>query len=269
MPTAMLRKLPSLITSEFIKYKWTPAWLLTLGFGIMIACFVYIGHHTDGNALGEINQNPWGRYFSAAHKIWTALFLGPIFILLTSAFFFVEHKADAWKIMYTHPVRRADYFLLKVFTLFIFILIGISILIVAMIVSGHILNFIRPEYEFSYYSIPWKETLSILAHGLISGLGVIGVHIFLSMRFKNFMLPIIIGIIGFVLGIILVAMDFSLNTYFPYSIPLIAQDLEMFITDHRTFPGDGWLSNFEISSIVWFVIMISLATILETRRPIH
>ena len=129
MPTTMFRKLPSLISAEFIKYKWTPAWLLTLGFGIMIAFFVYIGYHTDGNALGEINQNPWRRYFSAAHKIWTAFFLGPIFILLTSAFFFIEHKADAWKIMYTHPVHRASFFLIKVSTLFLFIIIGISCLL--------------------------------------------------------------------------------------------------------------------------------------------
>lgn len=256
------------ISAEFLKLKGTYVWwlfALVIGF---IAFIIFMGHYVDVNSIARFGIDPWKRISMAGQAIFSMFIIGLYVTLLTGAGSFIENKASGWKLLFAYPKRRSSIFYTKLITyLLILILLSISLSIILYLV-GQLLDLLRPEYEIAYYAFDIKAFLSSLMHSLISVLGVLGIHYFLSLAFKNFIIPVGIGVVGFILGLILSTMNTPNALYCPYSYPMVVKDFDMFRIDNIGIQSYGFLNSVEVNSILIFIVFVVLANIMMARKNV-
>jgi hypothetical protein len=187
---------------------------------------------------------------------------------LTSAVIYIEQRADAWKYLYSLPVARGGIFGAKLLIILVLISLATLLLIGLIPLSALLLSQSHPEYELMYYQPDWIQLFTSTARSMLAVLGVLGIHYFLSLRFRNFLIPLGIGMVGIILGLILAAANHPYSVYCPYSFPLIAQDFGMFRSDHRSYVLGDWLTQMEVYSLVWFTGITIVGWWLERRRSI-
>lgn len=256
------------ISAELLKLKSTYVLWLALLVVSFISFVVFIGHYLDVNSMARIGENPWDRIGNAGHAILSIFMLNLFSVLIISASAFVENKSSGWKLLYTYPRYRSTIFYSKLLVILIVVLLTICAVAFGLIITGYGLDLLRPEYEFRYYPIGLLEFTNGLIHSFLALLGVIGIQYFLSLQFKNFLIPTGIGVIGFIMGLILGTLNTPKSLYCPYSYPLIVKDFNMFTIDKVGVVQYGWLNNVEIYSLICFVVFVVIAHILEIKKNI-
>ena len=257
------------IQAELIKLKFPPIlWLM--GFSLCsVLGIVFISHILDINNIVALGKNPWSKVWKAGVGIFSIFIANPFVIMLISAAVFIEHQSNTWKYLYTTPKNRSHLFYAKLAAIILFIIGTISILSLGLLLCGYLLNFIFPEIEFSYYTPPILQLIGQFIHTVLSLLGVIGIHYFLSHRFKGFLVPASFGVIAFIVGIIIGALNKPIALYYPYAYPIVGQEHNMFRTNNVGIVDYGWVNNVEFFSILYFVFFIVLANVLEVRKQVY
>ena len=256
------------IQAELIKLKFPPIlWLMAFSTCSVLA-LVFIAHILDVNNIAVLGKNPWLKVWTAGVSIFSVFIANPFAIMLISAAVFIEHQSNTWKYLYTTPKNRSHIFYAKLSAIVLFIIGTISILSIGLLLCGYLLNFIYPEIEFGYYTPPTFKLITKFTHTIISLLGVIGIHYFLSHRFKGFLVPASFGVIAFIIGIIIGALNKPIALFYPYAYPIVGQEHNMFRTDNVGIVGYGWINNVEIFSVIWFLVFIVLANFLEVRKQV-
>lgn len=256
------------LSAEWIKLKRTPVWFLIAAIVIFCVFIMTIGCYIDIHPLVELNLNPWKRFRNIGHILYTNFFICPFAILLTSAFFFVEQRANAWKYLYTLPVGRTKVLLSKLITLTSLLFLTALLLATLATLAGYSLGYRYPEMEFYYHSPKFVDYTSKMFHSSIAILGVIGIQTFLCFRFRNVFIPLGIGIGLFILGLVIGTTNQAEALYFPYSYPLLVFDFEMFNQSEINIQRDGFLSNVEWWSLGYFFFFSGMALWLELRKNV-
>ena len=256
------------ISAEFLKLKATYVFWLAVLVVCFISFIVFIGHYIDVNSLANLGTDPWRRTNNTGHAILSIFMLNLYSVLLIGAGMYVENKASGWKLLYSYPKYRTTIFYTKLLTLLL--IIGLTIVVLALLLLGvgYLLDWFRPEYEFAYNSPELFSNIKTMLHSFIAVLGVVGIHYFISLLFKNFLVTMAVGIVGFVLGLILGTISSPKALYCPYSYTLIVKDFQMFAIDKIGIVDYGVLNNVEVYSIICFIFFIVLANILESRKNI-
>ncbi len=256
------------ISAEITKLRYAPIiWLCLLVIG-MVTAIIFTASYLDTDSISQLGKNPWRRHLSASVAIFS-VFLGvPFAVMLTSTAVFIENHAKGWKYVYSTPRLRSTIFYAKLMAIFCIILLVILAIIILNILCAYALDFLLPEIEFRHYDMHLFYYLPDYLHALIAMLGVIGIQYFLSLRFKGFLIPMSVGIIAFIVGIIVGSLNKPAALYYPYSYPNIVKDHSMFTIDEIGVIKYGWLNNVEIHSILIFVFFIVLAQGLELRKNI-
>lgn len=258
-----------LFQTELIKLKRSPTWyILVLGI-VLAAAGVFLGHLLDAHHTVKIGVDPWQRYFSASLAIFNLFIVVPYTVLLVSSVVFVEQRADAWKYIYTQPYSRGRLYFTKWGTLLILYLFSIVMLLLGVVISAYVLNMYRPEYEFTYYTPDVWYLLEQMGHFFLASLGLISWQYWLSLRFRNILIPLGIGVFGFVFGIIISVTGQKLATLMPYALPMVVRDFDMFRNDHIQDSFITGLNNVEVHSIILAVIFLGLGYWQERKKKIH
>lgn len=256
------------LRAEFIKLKYPPIFWLTAVVLLVMIAITFASYYLDVNSVVRLGDNPWRKMIIATNAIFFIFMAIPFVVLLIGAAIYIEHQANAWKHLYVAPRHRMSTVLVKLITLLFWFLMTSVALCICMILCGYLLDFFLPEIEFGYFPILFSKMLTTFAHSTIALLGIFGIQFFLSFRFKGFLLPACLGIIGFVVGIIIGSLNNPLAKFYPYSYPLVVKDVGMFRTDKIGIIEYGWFNSIELSSIACFVVFVSLALVLESRRSV-
>ncbi|MEL6834431.1 MAG: ABC transporter permease [Bacteroidota bacterium] len=258
-----------LFSSEIIKLKRSAVWYILLLGVALTATGVFIGHLLDAHNMVKINIDPWDRYFRAALAIFNLFIVVPYTVLLVSAVIFVEQRANAWKYLYTLPFSRGRFFLTKWVLVALLYLVSILFLLTGVVLSGYLLDILRPEYEFIYYRPQFAYLLQEMGHFFLASLGLIGFQYWLSLRFRNILIPLGIGVFGFVFGIIMSVTSQKLALYLPYSLPMIVRDFDMFRNEHIQDSFISGLNNVEVHSILIGLAFLLLGYWQERNRKVE
>lgn len=258
-----------LFRSELIKLKRSPAWyLLALGM-VLTAAGVFLGHLLDAHHVVRLNVDPWERYFDATLAIFNLFIVVPYTVLLVSALIFIEQRANAWKFLYTLPYQRGRFYFTKWMMIISLYLFSVVLLLFGVVLSAYLLNIFRPEYEFTYYSPKVGYLLGEMWHFFLASLGLISWQYWISLQFRNILVPLGIGVFGFVLGIIMSVTGQQLALYLPYSLPMIIRDFDMFRNEYIADSMIPGLVNVELHSIIIAVIFLALGYWQEQRKQIN
>ena len=149
-----------------------------------------------------------------------------------------------WGMLYTLPVSRSALYGSKlVFTLLLFVASHL-LFILGILLSGGLVGLLRPATGLLQH-LPDFGQLALLALQTVwVVLGLLGLHFWISWRFEHFIIPLLIGILGFVAASLL-GPGFFGNNFIPYAYPIQympAYQGEVLLARWGGLPYYVWLS---------------------------
>ena len=187
------------LQSELLKTRRSAALWLSLAGGFFIPIILLIASLKDHQSINSNNdgQFVWHNYFM---NVWSMMigFLLPLGIILaTSLIAQIEYKNNSWKQLYTTPQTFSMIFfskltviLLMTMQFFIFFNIGIflSAAIPCLLFDKHLP---KPEIPLLFFL---KENFKFF----MTCLPIIAIQYLLSLKFKNFLVPVGIGALSLI-----------------------------------------------------------------------
>lgn len=239
------------IQSELLKTKRTASFWFSIIGAAFIPMLLFIALFTDKDAHINLAKDPWGMFFRMGWQILT-VFLLPLYIILVSTLITqIEFKNNTWKQVHASPQSLGNIYFSKFLTIQLMILFCYVLFNIFMIASALLGNFINAKYTFFDHSIDWKLLLKLNAGTYISILGVSAIQYWLSLRFKNFIAPVGIGL-AMVIGSI-IAMEYHWEHIykFPYAFAILTFES----IQELNRPA---LENHQLNSLGYFVFFLLL-----------
>ena len=235
--------------AELIKMKHSPWWLLFLILPCMPAAMGTINYL---NNL-ELLKSGWYSLWTQETLFYTNLFFGPMIGLCCAYQWRMEHKGKNWNQFLSLPQSRIKLFGAKVL-LALVVTIGIQAWVA-------ILYFVSGKMVHLSGMIP-KEILFWLVRGTFGGLTIACTQSYLSMKIKNFSIPIILAFLGSIIGLLI--SNKGWGVYWPYSLMLLGMNANKI---------DNMLSGSEVgfylSCLLYFLLFFGLAVCSLKRKDVH
>jgi hypothetical protein len=237
--------------AEFLKSRRTAAfWLTVVGAAFVpVVSSIRLLARPD-HFIPEFKKDPWQLIINDNWQA-GAFFLLPMFVILvTSLVVQIEYKNNTWKQVYASPRSMADIFLSRFIVIHTLILFAFILFNVFIIVTVCVVNLLQKGYTFFDSPVPWKTILTLTAKLYFSVLAITSIQYFLSLRFRNFIIPVGIG-----LGLLITG--FMINKWeqlycYPYMYPII-----FFWPDFQK--KAGFVSNAQIFNTIWFAVILLIA----------
>jgi len=257
------------LSADTIKLKRTPIlWVALLG-GLFITGLVFLIHYFSVEEINKPDTNPWIFYCNFGMTFVSILLAVPFVVLLTSSTLFAEHRSNAWKYLYSLPLPRGQIYFSKLVLILIILAITYLIFFLGQLLSGWLLGFLRPEYGFHEYAPQPGKFALLLLHSYLSALGVVGLHYWLSVRWKNFIVPVGIGLLGYIVSILFSMTNrYEVGQFFLYSYPSMLGTSLGLDTPIKELFWMGGLTNVEWFSLGFLVIFAAAGFIEESRKNI-
>ena len=203
------------IQSEWMKTKRSAAsWLCIIG-GSFIPLIYLIGFLIHKTSINTYGDKAWEIYFS---QLWQNMssFLLPMGIILASSLITqLEYKNNTWKQLHATPQTFTNVFFAK-FTVIMFMTIKFFIYFnIGILISG-----VLPSLIFNH-KLPANNSFPILfflkgnVKYFIVCLPILAIQYLISLKVKNFLAPVGIGLLGIIGS--LIAFRWKYIYFSPYS----------------------------------------------------
>ncbi|MBX3254479.1 MAG: ABC transporter permease [Chitinophagaceae bacterium] len=251
-----MQNIIKVISTEFLKSKKTFAWwLVILGAGFMPAFVSFVFLSKWKHLVPQQGHNPWEDFTEMSSKGLGFLYMPFFVVLLTCLFLNIEHKNNTWKHVFTLPVSKNYVYFSKLTALLLFIIMFYILYIPIWIGCGFMVGLIKPELQLTTYVPDYLLLLSICFHSFIASLGIVAIHFWLSLRFKNMIIPIGIAVLCGIIWVALYQGRSEQINYFPYSYNYSTVNPPNWIT-LKMF---GVFPQHELFSILYFIIFSILS----------
>jgi len=238
------------VKAEFLKTKGTTAVLLTILGSVFIPVInLVICMERPDVMVGKFGAEPWLVFVKFNWKNVAAIILPLYGILMTSLIVQIEYRNNTWKQVYALPRRFADIFFSKAIVIHSFLLSFLLFFNIAIVLSGLLTSQINSKYAFSWDGVPWELMLTTTSRIYLGLLALMNIQYWLSLRFRNFVISLGIGMGLWIVGIVL--MDWDKIVYYPYMYPFL-----MFFTDFKVHPET--LLKLKIGSAISFILFLVL-----------
>lgn len=234
-------------------------WLCLIG-GSVITLILFSAYFFKTEAFTvRPGENPWDIWFVRNYNSLPVLLLPFFVILLTALITQLEHKSSALKHILSLPLPKGFFYFGKYFV--ILLLIGLTHILFDLWILGgaYLLGFLRPTLNFALYDPDWFMLLRLSCYSFFSILGIASIHYWISVRFRNFIIPVTVGLMGLVITMIVFNWDKS--KYIPYSHSFRLSGLNTANTIEEAME----LSRLKVYNLIYFVLPLALG-FLEFRR---
>ena len=197
-------------------FAWWLSWVGTIANAIMLFILMW---WDEAKWEESTFENPWQTYV-VGHYEGIAFMMLPLYvIILASLVTFMEHRRQMWVQLYTLPVERWKiYFSKQLYTLLLFIAAHF-LFILALLFTGGILGIIKPDTGLLHSWPDGIQIMELAGKTIFSILALLSLQYGLSVRFRHFIIPLTIGILGFVLASLL-GPDWEYAYLNPYAYPI-------------------------------------------------
>jgi hypothetical protein len=148
----------------------------------------------------------------------TGLVALPIFLILVCTLLpQIEYKNNTWKQVLTSPQTKGNVFAAKFLNVQLLIIVFLITNLILMFVSAVILHFMEPSLNVLNQSLNGYNVLKSRVNTYVALLAICCIQFWLGIKFRNFIVPVAIGIACWFAGTILVMQNVDFAAYFPYS----------------------------------------------------
>lgn len=207
------------LRSEILKTKRTAAFYFTLIGAAIVPVIFLLNVLFDG--LDSTRKDPLNSIFKLCSEMNGFAFF-PLFIVLVCTLLpQIEYRNNTWKQVLTSPKTKATVFTAK--------FLNVTLLILLFLVSAHLFmflaivaaHFIDPSLRLLNHSLNGYVVLVNAVNSYLTLLAVCTIQFWIGLRFKNFIIPIAVGLAMWLTGTLLV-FEYHSNfaNYFPYSFQI-------------------------------------------------
>ena len=239
------------LRAEVLKTKRSAAfWLSVLGALFIPVIFFLMYFFKPEVFTVQLREKPWEMHFEHAWQV-LSLFLLPMFIILTCSLIpQIEFRNNTWKQVFASPQSLGNIFFSKFLAIHLMILFCFILFNVFMMLSAVSVNVLNSKYSFLSTPVDWMALLRLSFKTYVSILGISAIQYWVSLRFKNFIAPIGIGLAMLITSLII--MQWEHISKVPYAHPPLT------FFDIRK-KSSNLLANHEWNSIGYFVFFTALA----------
>jgi len=225
-------------------------WLSLLGAGVIPTLFFLAYVIKPERSYSQ----DWNRHILQGWQAFNAFLLPMFVILICSLIPQIEYKNNAWKQVFASPQTIGNIFFSKYLTIVFMILFLFVVFNIFMLLSAIIPNFFYSKFTFLTKSIDWSQVYRLNLKTFVSLLAIISIQYWLSLRFRNFIVSIGIGLALLITALIVYQFRWEHMYKLPYAMPVLT--MEGALERHTTGP---MLQNHELNSIGYFVFFSILA----------
>jgi lantibiotic transport system permease protein len=204
------------IQSEWLKTrKSLSSWLVIIGGFFVPAIYLY-DRLTHFSGLAEANQSMavWDSYFRRCWQYMSILLLPVGIILTVSLITQLEYRNNTWKQVHTTPqslttIFAAKWIVIMTMLLQCFMLFNLGIWLVVAIPA------LFPSVPFPAAEIQWAKCLEWNHRFFVASLPIVGFQYLISLLFRNFMIPLGVGMGLFIAS--LIGMSWKYCYLIPYT----------------------------------------------------
>lgn len=204
------------LRAEILKTKKTAAFYFTLiGAAVVPVIFLL---NVLGDGLDSTRKDPLNSIFKLSGDM-NGLAFFPMFIILVCTLLpQIEYRNNTWKQVLTSPKTKATVFLSKFFNIHLLILLFLVASHLFMFLAILAANFIDPSLHLLHHSLDGYTVLARAVNSYLVLLALCAIQYWMGLRFKNFIVPIAVGLALWLTGTLLVFEYHSrIANYFPYS----------------------------------------------------
>lgn len=211
----MAAKLIYSIQSEWIKLRRSTALVLMLVGGLLMPFVLGLMHLLFIKKLGRTYFAPnfWLRWYLDGWEPMARFLLPMAIVLITSLTAQLEYRNNAWKQVHTTPQSLTTVFLAKLVVNVLMVLQILIIFQLGMYLAGSLPIWFYSNIHPPQEVFPFNKLLSIGFFFYILALPMIALQYLLSIYFKNYILPLVVGIL------ILLASITALPWEYAYLLP--------------------------------------------------
>jgi hypothetical protein len=241
------------VKTELIKTKRSSAfWLCLIGSGFIPGIFFLMYALRPDNIMPRLKVQPWESHFLNGWQSFSAFLLPMFVILVCSQVPQIEFKNNTWKQVFASPQSLGNIFFSKFTTILMMIIFLFVMFNFFMFGCAILANLVHKEYPFLSHSAQWILLLKMNLKTFVSLMGIIAFQYWLSLRFKNFIVPIAIGLALLITAIILMPWEHIYKM--PYAFPLLT-----FSSLAKGGLKGVLFLNHELNSIGYFIFFTALA----------
>ncbi|NVK52782.1 MAG: ABC transporter permease [Flavobacteriaceae bacterium] len=221
--------------NEFQKLKRTFAFWLTIISALFIP-IIYLLYYLIKykQLIPTEGVNPWDKFIVEQIRAAVPLLVPMFIVLVTSLIVQIEHKSSGLKHLFALPIPKWSIYFGKLTAVVCTIIIAYTLFFIFMVSVGYIVGMIHEELKFVSFTPNYFENIKLLFRSFIAILGIVGLQFWLSFRMKNFIIPLGIGTVLIVTGLIVYRAEEAV--YFPYAYNMLS-----------LFPIDK-----DLDSLIWF-----------------
>jgi len=169
----------------------------------------------------------------------------------------IEYKNNAWKQVFASPLTIEQVFFSKYTAIHLMVLLLFLCFNLFMILGAYVANWVHSGLPFTTSSLPLGNILLLSLRTYIALLAIISFQYWFSLRFRNFIVPIGLGLGLLVMS--LVAMRWEHADKLAYVLPFLS-----FSDDMKSGVNFSGLQTHEWYSSVYFV-GITLLALMDLR----
>lgn len=239
--------------TELIKIKRSASlWICFLGAGFIPLIFLLNYALQPEKNLSRLAMFPWAIHFGIGWQAFSSFLLPMFIILICSLIPQIEFKNNTWKQVFASPQPLANIFFSKFFVIIMTIVLLFLLFNFFLVMSAILANLIVPKYSFLKSHVDVITMWKLNWHIFLSVMGIIAFQYFLSLRFKNFIAAVGIGLALLIASMIAIPF-WDHADLLPYAHPLLT--MRNFASKTNTVS----LPNHEIYSVFYFIGFTLLA----------
>lgn len=234
------------LRTELIKTRRSAAMWLAITGAVLIPVIYFLFYTIKpAKAVEQLGSAPWEYHFLQGWQAFAGFLLPMFIILICSLVPQIEYKNNTWKQVYASPQSLGDIYFSKYIAIIIMVLLLFVTFNVLMIILAYVPNMFHAQLPFFKSAIPVFKLLMLSVHTFVSLLAIIALQYWLSLRFRNFITPIGIGL-GLLVAT-MVAMGWRHIDKLPYAYPFLTLNKYVQAKSETTF------FRHELYSVLYFV----------------
>jgi hypothetical protein len=123
-----------------------------------------------------------------------------------------------------------------------------------MLGFGYLVGAIKPELKLTEFSPQYTLSIKMIFRAIVSILAMVGLQFWLSFRIKNFIIPLGIGMVLMITGLVLYKGEESI--YYTYSYNMLS-----LLPRGETMPNLSWFPTVSFWSLGYFLLFTILGYI--------
>jgi hypothetical protein len=247
--------------SEWLKRKRSLAtWLVLVG-AVFVPSIILASRIKNHATLEKFYaaDDFWRVHWNQSWEVMAIILLPLGVVLATSLITQIEYKNNTWKQLHTTPQTLTVVFFAKLAVILTMMTMLFVLFNVAVYLSAILPPLIFSNISMPQAPMPFETFLKANFNFFVDCLPILALQYLISLQFKNFMIPIGVGLIVWVLSIGMLSWDYSFLIPYAYcSLDFVSQPGQKF---PREFPV-----NLQILAFGYFLIFIFVGYILYLTK---